>query len=125
MAENTTPAPAFTVREGSTLTRKQRRIVDAMNAGIADRTWEVLSNRHGMVTLRHMRTADTPEYALGEGFGKWPEPTYFQIVFLTIVQGNTWSLTSDICRCPWVSNSGGTLTMDTFLAILADPGSVL
>jgi hypothetical protein len=122
----------ITVREGVTLTTKQRQILDAMNAGIDSGQWTMIATAP-YITLRYMESdLVTPDYArnpfqssVGTVPAQWPFDSYSRCVFVNLITGKPWSLLLGVSPCPWVgTRDGQKITMAKALEILADPASV-
>ncbi|WP_040829788.1 hypothetical protein [Nocardia jiangxiensis] len=114
----------ITIREGVKLTAKQRELIGAINVELEAGHWEPIP-APGYTTIRWMRDVPTPESFRGEGFGRWPDETYFQVVFLSIVTGKPWSLHLGVVSAPWVGRRDSTITMTRAMEILRDPQRAL
>ena len=78
--------------------------------------WEAVPGVAGL-TIRRTSEHETHPANLGDGFGRWPEPTYHSHVFITLVAGK---VILGYSAAPWVSRNDSHVPFWLAEAILAD-----
>ena len=81
------------------LTVTQARILARMKELAGGGMWKVIGPSPYAVTVVVSRTAETPEANRGNGFGRWPEPTYDRHLFVTLTSQGV--IVGD-ATAPWV-----------------------
>jgi hypothetical protein len=69
------------------------------------------------LTIRHTDEHETHPANLGQGFGRWPEPTFHSHVFITLVAGK---VILGYAPAPWMGRNDSEISLWLALAILAD-----
>jgi hypothetical protein len=75
-------------------------------------------------TIRYSETVQTPEFNLGNGFGRWPDPTHSRHQFLTFISPSEHyrgAILYRIDRAPWVTCRDEKVTYKRAFEILANP----
>jgi hypothetical protein len=78
--------------------------------------WEPVPGLAGL-TIRHTDEHETHPANLGEGFGRWPEPTYHSHTFVTLVAGK---VILGYSAAPWMSRNDSDIPFWLAEAILGD-----
>jgi hypothetical protein len=106
------------------LTKTQERILAKMKELAGGGTWERVPTGYGF-TIRHDLHQATPaanlcteEEHARNGFGRWPEPVYKSMVFLTLTHSGILMRTAP---APWVSARDFEVPYWLAEAILSDP----
>jgi len=106
------------------MTKTAERLLATMRRLAEEGTWTRVPGNHGF-TIRHDRTERTPEYVLcteeehiKAPFGRWPEPEYKSMIFLTLTYSGVIIRTAP---APWVGARDSDAPYWLAEAILADP----
>jgi hypothetical protein len=86
------------------VTATQDRIRARMIALVQEGTWSVVPSAYAAV-IRLTKTVTTPEANLGDGFGRWPEPTYDRHLFVTLTSQGV--IVGDAVA-PWIGRHDST-----------------
>jgi len=106
------------------LTKTQERILATMRELVDQGSWAKVPTPYGF-TIRYTITRQTPEAVLcsqeehaRNPFGRWPEPEYQAMVFVTLTLGG---VVMRVAPAPWVGARDTEIPFWLAEAVLADP----